>query len=194
MAVNKQEVTGEIVNLPTKQDVRDFVNKVRAKARDAVKSKAKEKLKAEFEAALVECGLDGLVEEAQGHLNALVATLAAANEKLDSFASSYRYSKYACFCRELTISQDAPVDIKETLFESNIVETPAIQKVREKNDQDFDEVEDAYRVVINAVENMRSVEKMVKYLDSLGFDTSYLYKPKKVAVDAEKLFPCKERA
>ncbi|RJX22303.1 MAG: hypothetical protein C4575_01705 [Desulforudis sp.] len=192
MAVNKQEVTGEVVNLPTKQDVRDFVNEVRAKALDAVKSKAKEKLRAEFEAALAECGLDGLVEESQGHLNSLVATLAAISEKLDSFASSYRHSRYAHFCRGLTRSQDIPVGIKETLFESNIVDTPAIQKVREKNDQDFDEVKDAYRVVINAVENMRSVEKMVKYLDSLGFDTSYLCKPK--AVDAEKLFPCKERA
>lgn len=191
---NKQEVTGEIVNLPAKQDVRDFIIKVRAKALDAVKSKAEEKLRAEFEAALAECGLDGLTEEAQGHLNALVATLAAVNEKLDRFTSSNRFSKYTRFCRELTIQQDVPVDIKKTLFESNIVETPAIQKAQEKYDQEINEVKDAYRVVINAVENMRSVKKMVKYLDSLGFDTNYLYKPKKVAVDAKKLFPCKERA
>lgn len=190
MAVNKESC--EVVSQPKKRDVVEFVAKVRAKALNAVKSEFEGKIMAAHEKALAEHGLYELVEKAQDHLNALVEYMGTLNKKLSEKTSPYRYSDYNYFYQRLT-SNGFPLSLKEMLFHAGVAETPALKKIIEERNQKLSEVEAAYGVVMDNIENMRSPQKMVEYLNNLGFDTSYLYK-KKVTVDAEKLFPCKERA
>ena len=190
MAVNKESC--EVVSQPRKHDIVHFVTKVRAKALNAVKSEFEGKIMAEHEKALAEHGLHKLIEKAQDHLNALVECIRALNKEMDEEASPYRYSDYAYFCQRLA-PNGSPVSLKEMLFHTGAVKTPALKDLIQERDQKLDEVDAAYRVVLDAIEGMRAPQKMLGYLNDLGFDTSYLYK-KKVTIDAEKLFPCKERA
>lgn len=197
MAVSKESC--EVVSLPTKQDVVDFVAKVRAKALNAVKSKTEEEIKAEFEAALIKQRLNDLLEKAQEHLNQLVAALTAISEAIGFSFKDHRYGandlvRIYYNLISLDSNTHTPVSIKEKLYYSNLVETSGIKEAQERSKKEQEKVADAYQVVAKTVERMRDPRKMIKYLDSLGFDTSYLYKHKKAALDPETLFPCKERA
>lgn len=175
----------------TKADVVEFLSKVKHKARKAIREKWVKRREEVWKETAKE--LEGEFNEAQKHLNDLVASYRRIHQRLEeigielSYAGLYSHHE---FLRHLTVNEDDPVSCYHMVMD--MVITPELEAVDAEYKKTMEEVDQAYRVVEKRISRMRSVKQMIDYLKSLGFDTSYLEERETLEVDASKLFPCGE--
>lgn len=173
----------------TRRDILGFLEKVQAKAVKAVKDKNKELYDAAFKQELqADQEFYSLLETGQnlvGELKSLCASsITIMKGRWGRSSDNFRWNS--------DFKKLDDVNFLKEVYDC--CRTSRLNEEKVEGDARLNEVINQYKAIEFNLKQMTSPAKMRKYLDGLGFDTSWLdqnvYVP--VMVDKTKLFPCKE--
>jgi hypothetical protein len=173
----------------TRQDVLDFLSKVRIKALNTVHADYMKRYNKEF---------DNIVSDQPrllyllGQARSLIGKLQAIKKEAQELIEGSWSHKPGCGSHELSLPTDFKTDLMTHFYDNG----GTLKALNAHKEGELNAVRANYNVVYDKINVMRSPLKMRQYLDSLGFDTSYLDREKSPVeneVKTDKLFPCKER-
>lgn len=172
----------------TKVTVRNFVEAVEHKALKSIAEKYDGQVKAEKERIMLESGVRANLKLMQKKLSEIDKVY----EELKSVCNAceelkYNKQSYASIGSALNINFVAKFNVCTTFNSKKLVELEQEYNIKKEN------VKNEYVKVLASIKRMSSVNKMIKYLQDLGFDTTSIEKEQTAIttnVDTKYLFVC----
>ncbi|WP_455717288.1 hypothetical protein [Anaerosporobacter sp.] len=172
----------------TKVTVRNFVEAVEYKALRSIAKKYDEQVKAEKERIMLESGVRANLKLMQDKLSEIDKVYDEVESVCNACAElKYNNQCYASIGRALNINFEASFNECTTFNSKKIVELAQEYDIKKDN------VKNEYAKVLASIKRMGSVNKMIKYLKDLGFDTTSIEKEQTAIttnVDTKYLFVC----